>query len=112
MAGAAGADLVAKTERPDPELSKFHGLARSLMANAVRGVTEGFKKELDIVGVGYRAEVRGKQVVFAHDTPNFIANRIGVAIMFNAANLMLEQGLSIEEVDALTGPAILFRLPR
>jgi len=61
----AGADLVAKTERADPELSKFHGLARSLMANAVRGVTEGFKKELDIVGVGYRAEVRGKQVVFA-----------------------------------------------
>ena len=49
----------------DPELSKFHGLARSLMANAVAGVTDGFKKELDIVGVGYRAEVKGKQVVFA-----------------------------------------------
>ncbi|MGA2755409.1 MAG: 3-hydroxyacyl-CoA dehydrogenase/enoyl-CoA hydratase family protein [Terracidiphilus sp.] len=48
----------------------------------------------------------GKQVVFAHDTPNFIANRIGIAVMFNAANLMVEQGLSIEEVDALTGPAI------
>ena len=48
----------------------------------------------------------GKQVVFAHDTPNFIANRIGIAVMFNAANLMLEQGLSIEEVDVLTGPAI------
>lgn len=48
----------------------------------------------------------GKQVVFAHDTPNFIANRIGIAVMFNAANLMLEQGLSVEEVDALTGPAI------
>ena len=48
----------------------------------------------------------GKQVVFAHDTPNFIANRIGIAVMFNAANLMLQQGLTIEEVDALTGPAI------
>ena len=60
-----GAELVAETVRPDPELSKFHGLARSLMANAVAGVTEGFKKELDIVGVGYRAEVKGKQVVFA-----------------------------------------------
>ena len=48
----------------------------------------------------------GKQVVLAHDTPNFIANRIGIAVMFNAANLMLEQGLSIEEVDALTGPAV------
>ncbi len=48
----------------------------------------------------------GKQVVFANDTPNFIANRIGVAVMFNAATLMLEQGLTVEEVDALTGSAI------
>ena len=46
----------------DKEWSKFHGLARSLMANAVEGVTNGFKRELDIVGVGYRAEVKGKQV--------------------------------------------------
>ncbi len=60
-----GAELVATPERPDPALGKFHGLARSLVANAVKGVSEGFKKELDIVGVGYRAEVKGKQVVFA-----------------------------------------------
>ena len=57
--------LVASTERADPELGKFHGLARSLVANAVTGVTDGFKRELDIVGVGYRAEVKGKQVIFA-----------------------------------------------
>ena len=49
----------------DAELGKYHGLARSLAANAVLGVTEGFKKELDIVGVGYRAEAKGKQVIFA-----------------------------------------------
>ena len=48
----------------------------------------------------------GKQVVFAHDTPNFIANRIGLHVMFRAATLMFEQGLTIEEADALTGPAI------
>ena len=48
----------------------------------------------------------GKQVVRANDTPNFIANRIGVSVMFNAASLMLEQGLTIEEVDALTGQAL------
>jgi len=42
----------------------FHGLARALVANAVRGVTEGFTKELDIVGVGYRAEQRKNSVVF------------------------------------------------
>ncbi len=50
--------------------------------------------------------ILGKQVIFAHDTPNFIANRIGIAVLFSAANLMLEQGLTIEEVDALTGTAI------
>ena len=60
-----GAELVATPEREDPALGKFHGLARSLMANAVEGVTNGFKRELDIVGVGYRAEVKGKQVHFA-----------------------------------------------
>ena len=42
----------------------LHGLMRALVANNVTGVTEGFKKELDIVGVGYRAEVKGKEVVF------------------------------------------------
>ena len=60
-----GASLEARLEREDPALGKFHGLARSLMANAVAGVTDGFKKELDIVGVGYRAEVKGAQVHFA-----------------------------------------------
>lgn len=57
--------IVAQTLTSDREASKFHGLARSLVANAVRGVTEGFKRELDIVGIGYRAELKGKHVVFA-----------------------------------------------
>ena len=61
----ADGQLVAKRATDDPELGKFHGLARSLVANAVTGVTDGFKRELDIVGVGYRAEVKGKQVIFA-----------------------------------------------
>ena len=47
------------------ELKKFHGLARTLVANAVAGVSDGFKRELDIVGVGYRAEVKGRDVHFA-----------------------------------------------
>ena len=51
--------------RESDEQRALHGLARALVANAVRGVTEGFKKELEIVGVGYRAEVKGKNVVFA-----------------------------------------------
>ncbi len=58
--------IQARRERPDDKsLGKFHGLARSLVANAVAGVNDGWKRELDIVGVGYRAEVKGKQVHFA-----------------------------------------------
>jgi large subunit ribosomal protein L6 len=79
-----GSELQAKTLREDPELGKFHGLARSLVANAVLGVTEGFKKELDIVGVGYRAEVKGKQVHFAlgysHPVVFEIPNGIDVTV--------------------------------
>jgi len=60
-----GAELVAVTDTEDKALGKFHGLARSLVANAVQGVNEGFKRELDIVGVGYRAELKGSQVIFA-----------------------------------------------
>jgi large subunit ribosomal protein L6 len=61
----SGQELLARTLKDGSELSKFHGLARSLVANAVRGVTEGFRKDLDIVGVGYRAELKGRQVHFA-----------------------------------------------
>jgi 3-hydroxyacyl-CoA dehydrogenase len=67
-------------------------------AESDRGVVAAFATFAD--------RILGKQVVYANDTPNFIANRIGVAVMFSAATLMMEQGLTIEEVDALTGPAI------
>ena len=45
--------------RQNDDQAALHGLARALVANAVTGVTTGFKKEMDIVGVGYRAEVKG-----------------------------------------------------
>jgi len=58
-----GAELHAVRQSDDQ--AALHGLARALVANAVRGVTQGFKKDLDIVGVGYRAEHKGKTVNFA-----------------------------------------------
>jgi 3-hydroxyacyl-CoA dehydrogenase len=56
--------------------------------------------------VAFADRILGKEVVLAHDTPNFIANRIGTANMFGAVTLMQRQGLTVEEVDALTGTAI------
>jgi large subunit ribosomal protein L6 len=58
-------DGVLTALRATEEHRALHGLARALVANAVQGVTIGFKKDLDIVGVGYRAELKGKIVAFA-----------------------------------------------
>jgi large subunit ribosomal protein L6 len=58
-------DGVLNAIRATEDHRALHGLARALVANAVTGVTTGFKKDLDIVGVGYRAELKGKMVAFA-----------------------------------------------
>src|SRR6267142_3983069 len=49
--------------RPDDAHSAVHGLARALVNNAVEGVTKGWARDLEIVGVGYRAEMKGKNTV-------------------------------------------------
>ena len=76
--------LVTRKIAEERALDKFHGLARSLVNNAVIGVTDGWKRELDIVGVGYRAEMKGKQVVLAlgysHPILFDIPNGIDIAI--------------------------------
>ncbi len=53
-----------RVERPDDEgfHRSLHGLTRSLLANMVEGVTQGFQKQLQIVGVGYRAALKGKDL--------------------------------------------------
>jgi large subunit ribosomal protein L6 len=51
------------TERKNDNQAAFHGLARALVYNAVTGVTTGWTKEIDIVGIGYRAEMKGKNTV-------------------------------------------------
>ena len=50
-------------ERQNDSQAAIHGLARALVFNAVEGVTNGWKKELDVVGIGYRVEMKGKNMV-------------------------------------------------
>ena len=64
----AGISLVEKdgilsVERQNDSQKPMHGLARALVFNAVEGVTNGWKKELDVVGIGYRVELKGKNMV-------------------------------------------------
>ena len=56
-------DGVLHVNRENDKQAAMHGLTRALVANAVQGVTTGWKKELDIVGIGYRAELKGKGTV-------------------------------------------------
>jgi large subunit ribosomal protein L6 len=52
-------------ERASDQLAAKHGLARALANNAIVGVTEGFTKQMDVVGVGYKADVQSKKIVFS-----------------------------------------------
>src|ERR671916_1209001 len=54
-----------RAERTSDEQAALHGLARALANNAIVGVTEGFSKQMDVVGVGYKADVQGRKVVFS-----------------------------------------------
>ncbi len=56
-------DGILHVERENDKQAALHGLARSLVFNAVEGVTNGWKKELDVVGIGYRVEMKGKSMV-------------------------------------------------
>jgi large subunit ribosomal protein L6 len=56
-------DGVLHVERQSDSQAAVHGLARALVFNAVEGVTNGWKKELDVVGIGYRVEMKGKSTV-------------------------------------------------
>jgi len=53
-----------EVKRESDRYAALHGLTRALAANAVEGVSKGFTRELDIVGIGYRAEVKGKLATF------------------------------------------------
>ena len=52
-------------ERASNDQAALHGLARALANNAIVGVTQGFSRQMDVVGVGYKADVQGKKIVFA-----------------------------------------------
>lgn len=75
----------------EPHSRALHGLLRSLVANNVEGVTKGFKRDLEISGVGYKAEVKGKSVIFSlgysHPVDFPIPDGIAVAIDAKAGKM-------------------------
>lgn len=91
----------------------LHGLSRTLVANMVEGVTEGFKKTLEIVGVGYRAEKQGKglrlQLGFSHpiqyDAPE------GIALDAPQPTVVVVEGIDKQMVGQVAAEIRSFRPP-
>lgn len=70
-------------ENESPELAPYFGLSRTLIANLVKGVTDGFEKKLELTGVGYRAKIEGRDLVMS----------VGFA---NAVRLTPPTGISVK----------------
>ena len=83
------------------------------MANAVEGVTNGFKRELDIVGVGYRAEVKGKQVVFAlgYSHPVVLRHSGGIDVTVDKQTHVTVTGIDRQLVGQVAANIRRFRKP-
>jgi large subunit ribosomal protein L6 len=86
-----GSQVVVGRSNDEKTQRALHGLLRSLVANSVEGVTKGFSRDLEIVGVGYKAEVKGKAVVFSlgysHPVNFPIPEGISVALDAKAGKL-------------------------
>jgi len=100
-------------ERDDRTARSMHGLARTLLFNMVHGVTEGFSKELEIVGVGYKAEVKGKELIltlgFSH--PIHFAIPSGISMETPSPTQIKISGISKEQVGQIAADIRKFRPP-
>jgi large subunit ribosomal protein L6 len=109
------ADGVVRVARPDDEGFNrgLHGLARSLIANMVEGVTNGFEKRLAIVGVGYRATMKGKdlevQVGYSH--PVLVPQPDGIEFEVPAATSIVVRGNDKQQVGEVAANIRKIRKP-
>ena len=98
----------------EPRDRAFHGLLRSLVANSVTGVTKGFSRDLEIVGVGYKAEVKGKTIVFSigysHPISFPIPEGIAVALDAKAGKLSVS-GADRQQVGQTAAEIRKLRIP-
>ena len=95
-------DGVITVTRPsdDKEYRSLHGLTRTLVSNMVTGVTEGFKKELEIIGVGYRAAKQGKDLVmnlgYSHQV--ILEEVPGITVEVPAPDAIIVKGIEKDKV--------------
>ncbi len=105
--------LVLKRRDDSKGQKALHGLSRALLANAVNGVTRGFSKELEIQGVGYRAQLEGKAVVFSlgHTHPIRFPVREGIQIAVDKQTRIAVSGADRQAVGQVAAEIRALRPP-
>lgn len=107
---------VVVVERPDDERRSraLHGLSRSLVANMVTGVTDGYSKELEIVGVGYRATLKGSgtlELLVGYSHPVTVTAPEGISFEVPSPTRVLVKGTDKEKVGQVAADIRKVRKP-
>ena len=82
------------------KMKSLHGLTRSLIANMITGVSEGYEKKLEINGVGYRAQKKGKEITFnlGFSHPVVMTDPEGIETEMDGQNIIIVKGIDKEKV--------------
>ncbi|MBV1819329.1 50S ribosomal protein L6 [Clostridium cochlearium] len=105
--------VIVTRKNDEKQNRSLHGLTRTLVNNMVVGVTEGYEKKLELVGVGYRAQLQGKKLVlnlgFSH--PVEIEAKEGIEFQLDGANKITVKGIDKELVGAVAADIRSWRKP-
>jgi large subunit ribosomal protein L6 len=108
-------DGVLTVTRPsdEGEVRALHGLSRSLIANMITGVTEGYRKTLEIVGVGYRVQARGKDLEFSlgFSHPVLVTPPEGIEFRVEAPTRFVVEGIDKQQVGEIAANIRKLRKP-
>ena len=111
----AQADGTITVTRPsdEGEIRALHGLSRSLIANMVTGVTEGFRKTLEIVGVGYRVQARGQDLEFSlgFSHPIMVPAPEGITLRVESPTRFVVEGIDKQQVGEVAANMRKLRKP-
>ena len=95
-----GSEIVVSRPNDLKKMKSLHGLTRTLIHNMVIGVTEGYEKKLEINGVGYRAQKKGKEITFnlGFSHPVVMTDPEGIETEMDGQNIIIVKGIDKEKV--------------
>jgi len=98
-----GGKVLVQREREERSLRALHGLTRSLIANMVTGVTQGFEKKLEIIGVGFRADIQGNllKLTLGFSHPVLFPVPEGIKIQVEKQTLITVRGVNKQLVGTI-----------